>query len=83
MPPSGDLAASAAEVVERWAPLARHPYIVAIRETFVSREIEDSPALFFVHDYYPGAVTLEAMHLHQEQPGGVAPMMVSFLCPRL
>ncbi|CAM6115673.1 unnamed protein product [Calypogeia fissa] len=77
VPPSGDLATSAADVVERWAPLARHPYIVAIRETFVSREIEDSPALFFVHDYYPGAVTLEAMHLHQEQAGGVAPMMVS------
>ncbi|KAL2653446.1 hypothetical protein R1flu_021574 [Riccia fluitans] len=75
--PNAELAASAAEVVERWSPLARHPHIVAIREAFVSREIEDSAALFFVHDYYPGSVTLEAMHLHQEQSGGVAPVMIS------
>ncbi|KAG6547571.1 hypothetical protein Mapa_011020 [Marchantia paleacea] len=74
--PNPELAASAAEVVERWSPLARHPHIVSIRECFVSREIEDSAALFFVHDYYPGSVTLEAMHLHQEQAGGVAPMMI-------
>ncbi len=68
--PTAELATLAVEAVERWAPLSRHPHIVALRESLVSREVEDSAALFFVHDYYPGAVTLEALHLQQEQAGG-------------
>ena len=74
---SEDLAATAIEAVERWAPLARHPHIVAIRESFVSREVEDTAALFFVHDFYPGALTLQRMHLQQEQAGGVVHLNVS------
>lgn len=74
--PTAELAATAVETVERWAPLARHPHIVAIKESFVSRELEDTPALFFVHDFYPGAVTLQALHLQQEQAGGVVHLTV-------
>lgn len=77
---SEDLAATAIEAVERWAPLARHPHIVAIRESFVSREVEDTAALFFVHDFYPGALTLQRMHLQQEQAGGVVHLNVSQTC---
>jgi PAB-dependent poly(A)-specific ribonuclease subunit 3 len=48
-----------------------------MREAFVSKEIEDSPALYFAYDYYPGAVSLEAAHLQQEQSGGVVHLTVS------
>jgi PAB-dependent poly(A)-specific ribonuclease subunit 3 len=65
--------------VERWAPFARHPHIAAIRESFVSREVEDSAALFFVHDYYPAALTLQTLHLQQEQAGGVVHLTVGGL----
>ncbi|XP_024398844.1 uncharacterized protein [Physcomitrium patens] len=75
--PTAELANTAVEVVERWAPFARHPHIVAIRESFVSREVEDSAALFFVHDYYPAALTLQAIHLQQEQPSGVVHLTVN------
>lgn len=74
--PTAELAATAIESVERWGPLARHPHVVAIRETFVSREVEDTASLFFVHDYYPGAITLQAMHLQQEQASGVVHLTV-------
>ncbi len=50
--------------------------LATLRESLVSREVEDSAALFFVHDYYPGAVTLEALHLQQEQAGGVVHLTV-------
>lgn len=69
--PTAELATTAVEAVERWAPFARHPHIAAIRETFVSREVEDTAALYFVHDYYPAAFTLQACHLQQEQASGV------------
>ena len=77
--PTAELAATAVEAVERWAPFARHPHIVAIRESFVSREVEDSAALFFVHDYYPSAFTLQTLHLQQEQTGGVVHLTVGGL----
>lgn len=77
--PTVELAATAIEAVERWAPFTRHPHIVAIRESFVSREVEDTPALFFVHDYYPAAYTLQSMHLQQEQAGGVVHLTVGGL----
>lgn len=76
MIPTAELTSAAADAVERWSSLSRHPHIVAIREAFVSREIEDSAALFFVHDYYPAAVTLEFLHLRQEQPVGVVHLTV-------
>jgi PAB-dependent poly(A)-specific ribonuclease subunit 3 len=74
--PTAELATLDVEAVERWAPLSRQPHFVALRESLVSREVEDSAALFFVHDYYPGAVTLEALHLQQEQAGGVVHLTV-------
>jgi PAB-dependent poly(A)-specific ribonuclease subunit 3 len=36
-------------------------------------------ALFFVHDYYPTALTLQAIHLQQEQAGGVVHLTVGGL----
>jgi PAB-dependent poly(A)-specific ribonuclease subunit 3 len=69
--PTAELATTAVEAVERWAPFARHPHIAAIRESFVSREVEDTAALFFVHDYYPAAFTLQAFHLQQDQASAV------------
>lgn len=75
--PTAELATTAVEAVERWAPFARHPHIAAIRESFVSREVEDSAALFFVHDYYPAALTLQTLHLQQEQAGGVVHLTVN------
>lgn len=74
--PTAELATTAVEAVERWAPFARHPHIAAIRESFVSREVEDTAALFFVHDYYPAAFTLQAFHLQQDQASAVVHLTV-------
>ena len=61
--PTAELLGAADAAVERWVPVSNHPNIVGLREVFVSDEIDDSPALFLSHDYYPGAITLEQAHV--------------------
>ena len=56
----------ALQVVERWAAVAEHPGVTALRGVFVAREIADAPALFFAHDYVPAAITLQAAHLRHK-----------------
>lgn len=34
--------------------MSNHPNLVGLREAFVSGEWDNTPALFFAHDYYPG-----------------------------
>lgn len=42
----------------------------------MSREVEDSPALFFAHRFYPGAVSLQAQHLAGQHSAGVVMLQV-------
>jgi hypothetical protein len=53
------------ELVEPWLRQVRHSGIVTLREVFASRELGDQPAVYFVSDYHPAAVTLEAKFLTQ------------------
>ena len=60
--PTPELAAAAKESADRWTPLMGHPHIATLHGTFVSADMWEVPALYFVHDYHAGAVSLEAMH---------------------
>lgn len=66
--PSQALLSSAQQAVESWRQLSHHPGLVCPRAAFVSDEVGSRPALYFVHDHMPGAVTLEQAHM-QPQPG--------------
>ncbi|MEW5313570.1 MAG: hypothetical protein WDW38_005128 [Sanguina aurantia] len=61
--PSPELLNQAEEVVEAWSSLANHPNLVALSTAFISSELDGSPALFFAHNYHPGAVTVTKAHL--------------------
>lgn len=61
--PTAELVSAAREVVKSWAHIAPTPTFVALRGAFVSNEVEHQPSLFFIHDYHPGALTLEQAHL--------------------
>ncbi len=41
--------------MERWGAVSNHPHLVGLREAFISTEMDSTPALFFSHDYHPGA----------------------------
>lgn len=56
--PSPELLNQAEEVVQAWSTLANHPNLVALSTAFISSELDGSPALFFAHNYHPGAVTV-------------------------
>jgi len=60
--PNPELTAAAREAVDRWAPFHGHPHIAALRGTFVSADMWGSAALYFAHDYYAGASSLESIH---------------------
>jgi hypothetical protein len=61
--PTGELVARARHLVDVWSPVSYHPNLVALRGAFVSSELDGHDALIFVHDYHPGAMTLEQAHL--------------------
>ena len=65
--PSAELTAAARQAVERWAPLDGHPHIAALRDTFVSADMWDIPAIYFAHDYHAGASTLQALHCENRE----------------
>ena len=60
--PSPELTATAREAVDRWAPLMGHPHIAGLRGTFVSADMWEALALYFAHDYYAGAMSLDTLH---------------------
>lgn len=62
---TGEFVSRAHHVVELWAPLAGHPGIAALHAVFVTKDGSSSnaPCMYFVHDYIPGAVTLEQAHM--------------------
>lgn len=61
--PSADLLSHARSAVEAWSPVSNHPNIAGLRAAFVSSEMDGGSALFFVHDYQPGCLTLAQAHL--------------------
>lgn len=63
-PPSPQAVAAVGELVARWAPLAGHPGICALRGGFAADcpVWGPLPCLLVAHDYQPGALTLAAMH---------------------
>eukprot|EP00798_Chlamydomonas_sp_ICE-L_P006426 gene6426-3053_t len=60
--PSSDLLSQARRVAEQWSRVANHPHVVGLRAVFVSAEMESSAAMFFVHDFHPGAISLSNAH---------------------
>lgn len=62
-PPTAALLEATQLEVSRWSVVADHPNVVGVREVFASDEVAGTPCLYYVHDYYPGAVTLEQAHL--------------------
>jgi PAB-dependent poly(A)-specific ribonuclease subunit 3 len=71
--PTGELVSIARQHVDAWSVVSYHPSLVALRGAFVSNELDGHDALIFVHDYHPGAMTLEQMHL---QPTATAAGLV-------
>lgn len=63
LPPTAALLEAAQMEVSRWSVVADHPNVVGIREVFATDEVAGTPCLYYVYDYYPGAVTLEQAHL--------------------
>ncbi|PSC73700.1 PAB-dependent poly(A)-specific ribonuclease subunit 3 [Micractinium conductrix] len=61
--PTAELLGAAEAAVARWEAASNHPNVAGLREAFVSDEWDGSPALFFAHDYHPGAYTLEQAHI--------------------
>lgn len=72
--PSTELLAAARAAVDSWAPVSNHPHLVGLRSAFVSSDMEGGGAMFFVHDYYPSAVTLEQAHLMPVASNGAVSM---------
>jgi PAB-dependent poly(A)-specific ribonuclease subunit 3 len=66
LPPSPAAVGAAVEAVARWAPLAGHPHVCALRDAFAAEggvEGEGAPpCLYVAHEYAPGAVTLADAH---------------------
>ena len=60
--PNSDIITLARGAVERWKPFVEHPHVVALREIFVSADVMERAALFFAHDFYAGASSLEEIH---------------------
>jgi len=84
--PSADLLSGARAAVEAWAPVSNHPNLVGLRSAFVSSELDGVSALFFVHDFHPGSLTLAQVHLQASAVHGVLtvtsvsePLMWSYL----
>eukprot|EP00898_Chlorokybus_atmophyticus_P005575 jgi/Chlat1/6018/Chrsp4S06201 len=75
--PSPELLAAAKDVVDRWSQMVGHPHICPPLEAFVSRDMEDSAALFLSYEYHPGAVTLQKVHLAHDQAGASGIVHVS------
>ncbi|KAL3133241.1 hypothetical protein ABBQ38_007127 [Trebouxia sp. C0009 RCD-2024] len=70
--PSQALLSSGQEAVEMWRGVSHHPGLICPRAAFVSHEVGSRPALYFVHDHMPGAVTLEQGHMQpQAGPAGL------------
>lgn len=63
VPPSPELATSAQEVVQSWAPLSSHPNLNVPRASFITGELDGGAALVFAHAFHPAAVTLDQAHL--------------------
>ena len=71
-PPTPDLVAAARASLAAWAPLAGHPNLATPVGAFVSSDWAGpgggpgpgAPALWFVHELFPGAASLAAAHLH-------------------
>lgn len=71
-PPTPDLVAAARSALAAWAPLAGHPNLAVPTGAFVSGDWAGPgggpgpgpPALWFVHELFPGAAPLAAAHLH-------------------
>ncbi|KAK9820130.1 hypothetical protein WJX72_006407 [[Myrmecia] bisecta] len=63
VPPSGELLSAAQETVEVWSSLTHHPHLLVPKAVFVSSEMDGTPAIYFVHDYQPAAVSLEQAHI--------------------
>lgn len=70
--PSSDATLAARAAVVRWGVLVDHPHIAALRGTFVSADMWDTPALFFAHEYHAGAVSLETLHCSESDNCAVA-----------
>ena len=70
VPPSAAVVGAAAEVVQRWAPLAGHPALCPLRGAFAADDGsgDGGSALYVVHDYLPGAVSLAQAHLQTGCP---------------
>lgn len=61
--PTGDLLATAQQAVDAWSVVATQPNLIVLRHAFVSAEIDQTPALFLLHDLHPGAVSLKQAHM--------------------
>jgi hypothetical protein len=73
--PTEDLLRSAEDVVHRWSVVSSHPHVAAVREAFVSDELDGTPSLFLAHDYHPGFLSLEQAHMQPAQVSGAASAM--------
>jgi PAB-dependent poly(A)-specific ribonuclease subunit 3 len=70
VPPSAGVVGAAAEVVQRWSPLGGHPALCTLRGAFVADDGsgDGGSALYVVHDYLPGAISLAQAHLQAGCP---------------
>lgn len=75
--PSQQLMQTATAVVQKWAPLGPHPNVVALRDVFVSKELDNVPSLYFAYDYHPGAVTLQQVHIRPPGPNRMVQINVT------
>lgn len=70
------------QVVAAWARAA-HPSVIALRRAQPASSARGGPAtnaLFFLHDYYPGARSLRELYLDSRGPAIPEPTLWSYIC---
>jgi len=64
MPPSNDIMLQTKEACKRWKEVGRsNPHLASFRGMFVSSDLYSLPAVYFLHDYHAGAVTLRELFM--------------------
>ncbi|KAK3237567.1 hypothetical protein CYMTET_52367 [Cymbomonas tetramitiformis] len=75
--PTGELLGSSNSTMHRWGKV-QHPGIVPLRRVFVSRDLEESSALYFAYEYVAAAVTVESAYLSPSP--GTSPAQTQLSC---
>lgn len=83
--PSEAIIQMAKDACRQWRSIGvSHPHIAAFRGAFVSSDMEDTPSLYFVHDYCPGSQTVRDLFLTPRRgrpaPPVSEPLLWSFAC---